>query len=165
MDENMKLIMAEFAKLNNRLTGIEDQITNLGERMTSLEERTTSLEERMTNLEERMTSVEERMTSVEERMTSVEKRMTSVEERTTSLEERTANIEEELIQVNSRLGMLELKADKSQDNYEKLEAYLLTIASDVKNGFYKSKHQFRLLEDQGNSIIKVLAYRELIPLN
>lgn len=119
----MKLIMAEFAKLNNRLTGIEDQITNLGERMTSLEERTTSLEER------------------------------------------TANIEEELIQVNSRLGMLELKADKSQDNYEKLEAYLLTIASDVKNGFYKSKHQFRLLEDQGNSIIKVLAYRELIPLN
>ncbi len=137
MDENMKLIMAEFAKLNNRLTGIEDQITNLGERMTSLEERTTSLEERMT----------------------------SVEERTTSLEERTANIEEELIQVNSRLGMLELKADKSQDNYEKLEAYLLTIASDVKNGFYKSKHQFRLLEDQGNSIIKVLAYRELIPLN
>ncbi len=151
MDENMKLIMAEFAKLNNRLTGIEDQITNLGERMTSLEERTTSLEERMTNLEERMTSVEERMTSVEER--------------TTSLEERTANIEEELIQVNSRLGMLELKADKSQDNYEKLEAYLLTIASDVKNGFYKSKHQFRLLEDQGNSIIKVLAYRELIPLN
>jgi chromosome segregation ATPase len=123
MDENMKLIMAEFAKLNNRLTGIEDQITNLGERMTSLEERTTSLEER------------------------------------------TANIEEELIQVNSRLGMLELKADKSQDNYEKLEAYLLTIASDVKNGFYKSKHQFRLLEDQGNSIIKVLAYRELIPLN
>lgn len=144
MDENMKLIMAEFAKLNNRLTGIEDQITNLGERMTSLEERTTSLEERMTNLEERMTSVEER---------------------TTSLEERTANIEEELIQVNSRLGMLELKADKSQDNYEKLEAYLLTIASDVKNGFYKSKHQFRLLEDQGNSIIKVLAYRELIPLN
>ncbi len=130
MDENMKLIMAEFAKLNNRLTGIEDQITNLGERMTSLEERTTSLEERMT-----------------------------------SLEERTANIEEELIQVNSRLGMLELKADKSQDNYEKLEAYLLTIASDVKNGFYKSKHQFRLLEDQGNSIIKVLAYRELIPLN
>ncbi len=158
MDENMKLIMAEFAKLNNRLTGIEDQITNLGERMTSLEERTTSLEERMTNLEERMTSVEERMTSVEERMTSVE-------ERTTSLEERTANIEEELIQVNSRLGMLELKADKSQDNYEKLEAYLLTIASDVKNGFYKSKHQFRLLEDQGNSIIKVLAYRELIPLN
>ena len=25
MDENMKLIMAEFAKLNNRLTGIEDQ--------------------------------------------------------------------------------------------------------------------------------------------
>ncbi len=158
MDENMKLIMAEFAKLNNRLTGIEDQITNLGERMTSLEERTTSLEERMT-------SVEERMTSVEERMTSVEERMTSVEERTTSLEERTANIEEELIQVNSRLGMLELKADKSQDNYEKLEAYLLTIASDVKNGFYKSKHQFRLLEDQGNSIIKVLAYRELIPLN
>ena len=158
MDENMKLIMAEFAKLNNRLTGIEDQITNLGERMTSLEERTTSLEERMTNLEERMTSVEERMTSVEERMTSVE-------ERTTSLEERTANIEEELIQVNSRLGMLELKADKSQDNYEKLEAYLLTIASDVKNGFYKSKHQFRLLEDQGNSIIKVLEYRELIPLN
>ncbi len=158
MDENMKLIMAEFAKLNNRLTGIEDQITNLGERMTSLEERTTSLEERMTNLEERMTSLEERMTSVE-------KRMTSVEERTTSLEERTANIEEELIQVNSRLGMLELKADKSQDNYEKLEAYLLTIASDVKNGFYKSKHQFRLLEDQGNSIIKVLAYRELIPLN
>ena len=151
MDENMKLIMAEFAKLNNRLTGIEDQITNLGERMTSLEERTTSLEERMTNLEERMTSLEERMTSVEER--------------TTSLEERTANIEEELIQVNSRLGMLELKADKSQDNYEKLEAYLLTIASDVKNGFYKSKHQFRLLEDQGNSIIKVLAYRELIPLN
>ncbi len=151
MDENMKLIMAEFAKLNNRLTGIEDQITNLGERMTSLEERTTSLEERMT--------------SVEERMTSVEERMTSVEERTTSLEERTANIEEELIQVNSRLGMLELKADKSQDNYEKLEAYLLTIASDVKNGFYKSKHQFRLLEDQGNSIIKVLAYRELIPLN
>lgn len=144
MDENMKLIMAEFAKLNNRLTGIEDQITNLGERMTSLEERTTSLEERMTNLEERMTSVEER---------------------TTSLEERTANIEEELIQVNSRLGMLELKADKSQDNYEKLEAYLLTIASDVKNGFYKSKHQFRLLEDQGNSIIKVLEYRELIPLN
>ncbi len=144
MDENMKLIMAEFAKLNNRLTGIEDQITNLGERMTSLEERTTSLEERMTNLEERMTSVEERMTS---------------------LEERTANIEEELIQVNSRLGMLELKADKSQDNYEKLEAYLLTIASDVKNGFYKSKHQFRLLEDQGNSIIKVLEYRELIPLN
>ncbi len=137
MDENMKLIMAEFAKLNNRLTGIEDQITNLGERMTSLEERTTSLEERMT----------------------------SVEERTTSLEERTANIEEELIQVNSRLGMLELKADKSQDNYEKLEAYLLTIASDVKNGFYKSKHQFRLLEDQGNSIIKVLEYRELIPLN
>lgn len=123
MDENMKLIMAEFAKLNNRLTGIEDQITNLGERMTSLEERTTSLEER------------------------------------------TANIEEELIQVNSRLGMLELKADKSQDNYEKLEAYLLTIASDVKNGFYKSKHQFRLLEDQGNSIIKVLEYRELIPLN
>ena len=158
MDENMKLIMAEFAKLNNRLTGIEDQITNLGERMTSLEERTTSLEERMTNLEERMTSVEERMTNLEERMTSVE-------ERTTSLEERTANIEEELIQVNSRLGMLELKADKSQDNYEKLEAYLLTIASDVKNGFYKSKHQFRLLEDQGNSIIKVLAYRELIPLN
>ena len=151
MDENMKLIMAEFAKLNNRLTGIEDQITNLGERMTSLEERTTSLEERMTNLEERMTSLEERMTSVEERMTS--------------LEERTANIEEELIQVNSRLGMLELKADKSQDNYEKLEAYLLTIASDVKNGFYKSKHQFRLLEDQGNSIIKVLEYRELIPLN
>ena len=151
MDENMKLIMAEFAKLNNRLTGIEDQITNLGERMTSLEERTTSLEERMTNLEERMTSLEERMTSVEER--------------TTSLEERTANIEEELIQVNSRLGMLELKADKSQDNYEKLEAYLLTIASDVKNGFYKSKHQFRLLEDQGNSIIKVLEYRELIPLN
>ncbi len=151
MDENMKLIMAEFAKLNNRLTGIEDQITNLGERMT--------------NLEERMTSVEERMTSVEERMTSVEERMTSVEERTTSLEERTANIEEELIQVNSRLGMLELKADKSQDNYEKLEAYLLTIASDVKNGFYKSKHQFRLLEDQGNSIIKVLEYRELIPLN
>ena len=137
MDENMKLIMAEFAKLNNRLTGIEDQITNLGERMTRLEERMTSLEERMT----------------------------SVEERTTSLEERTANIEEELIQVNSRLGMLELKADKSQDNYEKLEAYLLTIASDVKNGFYKSKHQFRLLEDQGNSIIKVLAYRELIPLN
>ena len=137
MDENMKLIMAEFAKLNNRLTGIEDQITNLGERMTSLEERTTSLEERMTNFEERMTS----------------------------LEERTANIEEELIQVNSRLGMLELKADKSQDNYEKLEAYLLTIASDVKNGFYKSKHQFRLLEDQGNSIIKVLEYRELIPLN
>ncbi len=130
MDENMKLIMAEFAKLNNRLTGIEDQITNLGERMTSVEER-----------------------------------MTSVEERTTSLEERTANIEEELIQVNSRLGMLELKADKSQDNYEKLEAYLLTIASDVKNGFYKSKHQFRLLEDQGNSIIKVLEYRELIPLN
>ncbi len=105
------------------------------------------------------------MTSVEERMTSVEERMTSVEERTTSLEERTANIEEELIQVNSRLGMLELKADKSQDNYEKLEAYLLTIASDVKNGFYKSKHQFRLLEDQGNSIIKVLEYRELIPLN
>ena len=151
MDENMKLIMAEFAKLNNRLTGIEDQITNLGERMTSLEERTTSLEERMTNLEERMTSLEERMTSVEERMTN--------------LEERTANIEEELIQVNSRLGMLELKADKSQDNYEKLEAYLLTIASDVKNGFYKSKHQFRLLEDQGNSIIKVLEYRELIPLN
>ena len=151
MDENMKLIMAEFAKLNNRLTGIEDQITNLGERMTSLEERTTSLEERMTNFEERMTSLEERMTSVEERMTS--------------LEERTANIEEELIQVNSRLGMLELKADKSQDNYEKLEAYLLTIASDVKNGFYKSKHQFRLLEDQGNSIIKVLEYRELIPLN
>ncbi len=151
MDENMKLIMAEFAKLNNRLTGIEDQITNLGERMTSLEERTTSLEERMTSLEERMTSVEERMTRVEER--------------TTSLEERTANIEEELIQVNSRLGMLELKADKSQDNYEKLEAYLLTIASDVKNGFYKSKHQFRLLEDQGNSIIKVLEYRELIPLN
>ncbi len=98
-------------------------------------------------------------------MTNLEERMTSVEERTTSLEERTANIEEELIQVNSRLGMLELKADKSQDNYEKLEAYLLTIASDVKNGFYKSKHQFRLLEDQGNSIIKVLAYRELIPLN
>ena len=57
MDENMKLIMAEFAKLNNRLTGIEDQITNLGERMTSLEERTTSLEERMTNLEERTPSV------------------------------------------------------------------------------------------------------------
>lgn len=113
MDENMKLIMAEFAKLNERLTKIDD---------------------RMAKFEERLIKLEERMTA-------------------------------ELEQVNSRLGMLELKADKAQDNYEKLEAYLLTIASDVKNGFYKNKHQFRKLEDQSNAIIKVLEFRSLIPLD
>lgn len=108
MDENMKLIMAEFAKLNVRLIEIDDHISGLDEQMV--------------------------------------------------------RVEEELKQVCSRLSMSELNADKAQDDYEKLEACLLTIASDVKNGFYKSKHQFHMIEEQGNAIIKVLGYKGLIPL-
>lgn len=141
MDENMKLIMAEFAKLNERLTKIDDRMAKFEERLMKLEERVTSVETAVSDLNERMTNVETAVSSLDERMTA------------------------ELEQVNSRLGMLELKADKAQDNYEKLEAYLLTIASDVKNGFYKNKHQFRKLEDQSNAIIKVLEFRSLIPLD
>lgn len=141
MDENMKLIMAEFAKLNERLTKIDDRMAKFEERLMKLEERVTSVETAVSDLNERMTNVETAVSSLDERMTA------------------------ELEQVNSRLGMLELKADKAQDNYEKLEAYLLTIASDVKNGFYKNKHQFRKLEDQSNAIIKVLEFRSLILLD
>ena len=141
MDENMKLIMAEFAKLNERLTKIDDRMAKFEERLMKLEERVTSVETAVSDLNERMTNVETAVSSLDERMTA------------------------ELEQVNSRLGMLELKADKAQDNYEKLEAYLLTIASDVKNGFYKNKHQFRKLEDQSNAIIKVVEFRSLILLD
>ncbi len=144
MDENMKLIMAEFAKLNDHLTKIDD---------------------RLEKLEERMTGVEERLTNVETTVSKLDERLTSVETTVSKLDERMMNVETELEQVHSKLGMLDLKADKAQDNYEKLEAYLLTIASDVKNGFYKNKHQFRKLEDQSNAIIKVLEFRALLPLD
>ena len=58
----------------------------------------------------------------------------------------------------------EAELDKLQDNYERLEADISTVSSDVKNGFYRVKHQIRRLEDQGATIVKVLEYRELIPL-
>ena len=108
--------------------------------------------------------MDENIKLILEEFAKLNERMTSIETAVSKLDKRMAKTEEELAQVNSRLGMFELNADKAQDNYEKLEACLLTVASDVKNGFYKSKHQFRLIEEQCNAIIKVLGYKGLVPL-
>lgn len=127
MDENMKLIMAEFAKINTKLDNIDT-------RMTGLETAVEKLDTRMTGLESRVTDVE------------------------------TIIREAELDKVNTRLGMIDLKLDKLQDHYEKLDADVRVLSGETASGFYKIKHQLRKLEDQGEMIVRVLEFRNLIPL-
>jgi len=119
MDENMKLIMAEFAKINTKLDDIDARVTGLE---TAVEK----LDARMTDME-------------------------------------TIIREAELDKVNTRLGMIDLKLDKLQDHYEKLDADVRVLSGETASGFYKFKHQIRKLEDQGETIVKVLEYRKLIP--
>ena len=133
MDENMKLIMAEFAKINTKLDRIDERVTGLEKAVERLDERVTGLEETTSKLETRMTAVE------------------------------TIIKEAELDKVNSRLGMIELKIDKLQDHYEKLDADMRVLSGETASGFYKIKHQIRKLEDQGKTIVTVLEMRNLIP--
>lgn len=37
------------------------------------------------------------------------------------------------------------------------------LSGETASGFYKFKHQIRKLEDQGETIVKVLEFRKLIP--
>lgn len=112
MDENMKLIMAEFARINTKLDNIDARVTGLETGMTDVE--------------------------------SLIK-------------------EAEPDKANNRLGMIDLKLDKLQDSYEKLDADVRVLSGETASGFYRIKHQIRQLEDQGGTIIKVLEMRNLIP--
>lgn len=127
MDENMKLIMAEFAKINTRLDQLDAKVTELDAKVTELDVKVTELDTRLTNVEKIIK-------------------------------------ESELDKMNTRLGMMDLKLDKLQDNYERLDATMREISSEVANGFYKTKHQIKKLEDQGTTVVKILEYRELLPV-
>ena len=127
MDENMKLIMAEFARINTKLDNIDTRVTGLETAVEKLDTRKTGLESRVTDVE-------------------------------------TIIREAELDKVNPRLGMIDLKLDKLQDHYEKLDADMRVLSGETASGFYKIKHQLRKLEDQGETIVKVLEFRNLIPL-
>ena len=63
MDENMKLIMAEFAKINTKLDRIDERVTGLEKAVERLDERVTGLEETTSKLETRMTAMETRSTA------------------------------------------------------------------------------------------------------
>lgn len=140
MDENMKLIMAEFARINTKLD-------NIDARMTGLETGMTDLETKMINLEASVDRLDARMTGLETRMTDVESLIK----------------EAEPDKANNRLGMIDLKLDKLQESYEKLDADVRVLSGETASGFYRIKHQIRQLEDQGGTIIKVLEMRNLIP--
>lgn len=161
MDENMKLIMAEFAKINMKLDHIDERVTGLEKTVERLDTRVTSLEKVVGRLDERVASLEETTSKLETRMTAMETRMAAMETRMTAVE--TIIKEAELDQVNNRLGMIELKIDKLQDHYEKLDADMRVLSGETASGFYKIKHQIRKLEDQGKTIVTALEMRNLIP--
>lgn len=133
MDENMKLILAEFAKVNTKLDDIDARVTGLEAAVGKLDARVTGLETAVEKLDARMTDME------------------------------TIIREAELDKVNTRLGMIDSKLDKLQDHYEKLDADVRVLSGETASGFYKFKHQIRKLEDQGETIVKVLEFRKLIP--
>ena len=133
MDENMKLILAEFAKINTKLDDIDARVTGLEAAVGKLDARVTGLETAVEKLDARMTDME------------------------------TIIREAELDKVNTRLGMIDSKLDKLQDHYEKLDADVRVLSGETASGIYKFKHQIRKLEDQGETIVKVLEFRKLIP--
>ncbi len=168
MDENVKLIMAEFAKVNTKLDNIDTRVSGLETRMTSLEKTVEKLDTKMSGLDTRMTSLEKMVEKLDTMMSGLDTRMTSLEKTTEKLGARLTDVETlireaKLDKVSSRLGMLELKLDKLQDNYEKMDADVRVLSGETASGFYKIKHQLRQVEDQGRTIVKVLELRNLIP--
>ena len=58
MDENMKLILAEFAKINTKLDDIDARVTGLEAAVGKLDARVTGLETAVEKLDARMTDME-----------------------------------------------------------------------------------------------------------
>lgn len=102
-----------------------------------------------------------KLDDIDARVTGLETAVEKLDARMTDME--TIIREAELDKVNTRLGMIDLKLDKLQDHYEKLDADVRVLSGETASGFYKFKHQIRKLEDQGETIVKVLEYRKLIP--
>ncbi len=112
--------------------------------------------------------METALADLDMRVTGLETKVTDLETKVTDLDTRVIGIEKiikesELETVNTRLGMMDLKLDKLQDNYERLDLSMREISREVAGGFYKTKYQIRKLEDQGATIVKILEYRELLP--
>ena len=60
--------------------------------------------------------------------------------------------------------MFEHKLDKLQDSHEGMDADIRTMSGEIASGFYKTKHPIRALDDQMETVIKVLDLKDSLPL-
>lgn len=73
-------------------------------------------------------------------------------------------VQKDIKKLQDKQERFEYKLDELQDSHERMDADIRTMSGEIAGGFYKTKHQIRALDDQIETVIKVLELKDILPL-